>query len=419
MMAKSSRMKFKISAVVRSVFVTLILVALSQPAHAFYSWKNDDQTIEMRGLLLGSGLALRNPDNQIYYHKGSVSDFAASGRLMLDASCSERFSFELHAVQNYIPMELQTGGSNLTVLRDIERSDLLDWGFDGKSAHLLIDRVNFQYASDKLNLKIGRQPLNLAATFYFTPNDFFAPFAAQIFYRDYKPGVDAVRADVQMAELSQLTLISVLGYRVDAVSDNGWSNRMDTARNSYLARASSVWGDFELAFLVGSVRKDRIVGVDFQGEMFDWLGVRGEGHINFPDQAGQGKQMELAVGVEHRWENSFTLRIEQFYHGSGASDSGSYNLFGTMQGFYLARHYTAGGVSYEFTPLLNGDATAIYNWVDNSALIALYLLYSLSDESELAMGSTVTAGRRPFGATLRSEFGLYPASASIEFRAYF
>jgi hypothetical protein len=135
--------------------------------------------------------------------------------------------------------------------------------------------------------------------------------------------------------------------------------------------------------------------------------------------AGQDRYVEFALGLEHRWENSFTLRIEQFYHGSGASDSGSYNLPGTMQGLYLARHYTASGLSYEFTPLLNGDVTAIYNWVDNSALIALYLLYSLSDESELAMGSTVTAGRKPFGANLRSEFGLYPASASIEFRAYF
>ena len=161
------------------------------------------------------------------------------------------------------------------------------------------------------------------------------------------------------------------------------------------------------------------MGVDFQGELFDWLGVRGEGHINFPDLAGQRRFVEFALGLEHRWESSFTLRIEQFYHGSGASDSGSYNLLNTTQSFYLARHYTAGGISYELTPLLNGDVTAIYNWVDNSALVALYLLYSLSDESELAIGSTFAAGRRPFGATLRSEFGLYPASASIEFRSYF
>ena len=195
MMARSSRMKVKISEV-RILLVTLILVAFSQPAHAFFSWQNDDQTMEVRGLLRGSGLTLRNPDNQVYYNTRSVSGLAASGRLMLDAGSSEQFSFELHAVQNYIPMELQTGGSNLAVLRDVERSNLLDWSFNGRRAHLLIDRLNFQYESGKLNLKIGRQPLNLASTFYFTPNDFFAPFAAQTFFRAYKPGVDAVRADI-------------------------------------------------------------------------------------------------------------------------------------------------------------------------------------------------------------------------------
>lgn len=414
-MVKSNRMRFAL----RPLFAFIALVVFSQPAHAFYSWQGDDSSLEMRGFFRGSGLTLRNPDNQIYYNKRSVSDFAGSGRLMLDAGATEQFSFELHAVQSHIPMKLQTGGSNFAVVRDIERSDMLDWSFNGKRDHLLIDRLNLQYESGRLNLKIGRQPLNLASTFYFTPNDFFAPFAAQTFFRAYKPGVDALRADIELAELSQLTLISVLGYRLDTVSDNGWSNRVEAARNAYLARASSVWGDFELALLAGSVRKDRIAGVDFQGELFDWLGVRGEGHVNFPDQAGERRRLEFALGLEHRWENSLTLRVEQFYHGSGASNSGSYNLTGTMHGLYLARHYTAGGISYEFTPLLNGDMTSIYNWVDSSALIALYLLYSVSDESELALGATVTAGRRPLNATINSEFGLYPASASIEFRAYF
>jgi len=403
----------------RPLFVLIALVVFAQPAHAFYSWQENDYTLDMRGLLLGSGLALRNPDSPVFYNSRNTSGLAGSGRLMIDASSAKQFSFELHAVQSYIPMKLQTGDSNFAVLRDIERSDVLDWSFNGKRAHLLIDRLNFQYDSGKLNVKMGRQPLNLASTFYFTPNDFFAPFAAQAFFRAYKPGVDAVRADIQLAELSQLSLISVLGYQLDAVSDNGWSNRIDAARNSYLARASSVWGDFEFALLAGSVRKDQIVGVDFQGELFDWLGIRGEGHVNFPDQAGQGQREEFALGLEHRWENSFTLRVEQFYHGSGASNSDNYNLSGTMQGLYLAKHYTAGGMAYEFTPLLNGDVTAIYNWIDNSALIALYLLYSLSDESELAIGSTVTVGRRPLATVINSEFGLYPASASIEFRAYF
>jgi len=411
-------MKSGISAV-RIILVTLILVVFAQPAHAFFSWQDDNGSLEMRGLLRGSGLFLRNPDNQLYYNKQSVSGLAGSGRLMIDAGFSEKFSFELHAVQNYIPLELQSGGSNLATVRDIERSDLLDWSFDGRRAHFLLDRLNFQYASSRLNLKVGRQPVNLAATFFFTPNDFFAPFAAQTFFRSYKPGVDALRADIQLSDSTQLSLISVLGYRVDTGSDSGWSNRIDSARHSYLTRVSSLFGDFEFALLGGLVKKDTVFGADFQGELFEWLGIRGEGHVNLPDQAGLKRRIEFAVGVEHRWENTLTLRAEQFYHGGGVSSSVAYAIPVGTQDFYMARNYTAFGASYEFTPLLSGDMTAIYNWMDSSSLFAIYALYSLSDESELAISGVLSRGERPTGTSINSEFGLYPNSISFEVRSYF
>jgi len=397
----------------------LLLLVFAQQADAFYAWQDNDNTIELRGLLRGSGLALKNPDNQIYYNKRSVAGVAGSARLMLDAGFGNQFTVEMHAEQSYIPLMLQTGGSNLAQLRDVERSDLLDWSFDSKRSHLLLDRLNVQYASGRLNLKIGRQPLNLAATFYFTPNDFFAPFAAQTFFRAYKPGVDAVRADIQLGGLSQLSLISVLGYRIDPRGDNGWSKQMDAGRNAYLARASAVFGDFEAAVLAGSVKKDGVIGGDFQGELFAWLGIRGEGHVRLPQQAGVRRQIEFALGLEHRWESSLSLRAEQFYHGGGATSTAAYALPARSQGLYMARQYSALGASYEFTPLLNGDATLLYNWVDHSALIALYALYSLSNEAELAISGTIAGGSRPVAARINSEFGLYGTAISCEVRSYF
>jgi len=411
-------MKSGLSAI-RPILALLLLTASPQSASAFYSWQGETGTFEARGMLQGSVAALRNPEAPLFYNRRNVAGVAGSGRLMVDVAFAEQYSFELHAVQSYVPTSLQTGGSNLTTLQDVERSGLLEWSFDRRRAHLLLDRINFQYASPKLNLKIGRQPVNLAATFYFTPNDFFAPFAAQTFFRAYKPGVDALRADIRLAELSQLSLISVLGYRPDANGDNGWSNRYEASRNAYLARASSVFGEFEFALLGGLVKRDRVLGGDFQGELFDWLGIRGEGHVTWPDSPLSHTTAEVAIGLEHRWENSLTIRLEQFYHGGGATAASAYNLATATSVTYLARHYSAAGASYEFTPLLTGDATAIYNWPDQSALVALYALYSLSDESELALSGTLSLGKKPQGAVIRSEFGLYADSVSLECRAYF
>jgi len=403
---------------IRVILLPLLLLLFAQPAQAFVSWQGEELSVELRGLVTGSGITLMNPDNALFYNHKNISGVAVSGRLMLDASY-KLFSFEVHAEQDYAALKLRTAGARFATLQGVERSDYLDWSFDSKQSHLIVDRLNMQLSTDHLNLKAGRQPLSLAATFYFTPNDFFAPFAAQTFFRAYKPGVDALRADIQLAELSQLTLIAVLGYQTNPVGDNGWSNRAESGRHAYLTRLSTVYADFEFALLAGSVKKDLVLGGDFQGELFEWLGVRGEGHLLWPDSPLQKSRVEVALGLEHRWENSLTIRTEQFYHGAGVTYVDAYNLAVPQSGFYLARHYTAVGASYEFTPLLTGDATTIYNWVDQSALVALYALYSLTDESEIAFSVTASAGKKPQLAVIQSEFGLYGDSASVEYRSYF
>ncbi len=374
--------------------------------------------MELRGFFRGMAVTLRNPDNNQFYDRKDISAAALSGRLMLGAS-QDRFSFEMHAEQNYVPLELQTGGTRFATLAGVERSDLLDWSFDNKRSHLILDRLNVQLSTERLNLKVGRQPVNLAATSYFTPNDFFAPFAAQTFFRTFKPGVDAFRADIQSTGLSQVTLLAVLGYSSSAQSDNGWSNTPDSARNAYLVRGSMVAGDFEYALLSGTVRKDRVFGGDLQGELFEWLGVSCEGHRVWPDSPALSATTEIALGLDHRFENTLIIRFEQFYHGSGATSVAAYNLAASTNGGYLSRRYSAVGTSYEFTPLLAGDAAVIYNWVDRSSLVALYIRYSLSDESEFAVNVTHAMGARPQGAVIQSEFGLYADSVSIEYRTNF
>lgn len=396
----------------------LSLLVIAQPACAFYSWQEEGRGVELRGFFRGMAVTLRNPDNNQFYDRKDISAAALSGRLMLDAF-RDRLSFELHAEQSYIPFELQTGGARFASLTGVERSDLLDWSFDNKRSHLILDRLNVQLSTERLNLKVGRQPVNLAATSYFTPNDFFAPFAAQTFFRTFKPGIDAFRADIQSTGLSQVTLLAVLGYDSSPGSDNGWSNTPDSARNAYLVRGSTVAGDFEYALLGGTVRKDRVLGGDLQGELFEWLGVNCEGHKVWPDSPVLGATTEIALELDHRFENTLTIRFEQFYHGNGATSVAAYDLAASSNGGYLARRYSAAGASYEFTPLLTGDAAVIYNWVDRSSLIALYTRYSLSDESEFAVNVTHAMGARPQGAVIQSEFGLYADAISIEYRTNF
>jgi len=402
-------------------FLLGLALLLPLSVQAFYQAQYDEGSLEIRGLVETLGLAANNPNDELLYPDDKILGAALSGRLMLDIDWPH-WQFEAHAVQGYQSDELQLSGRGYRSIRDVERSDVFTTRFASDDATLLLDRFNLQYGKGPLNLKIGRQPVNLASTFYFTPNDFFAPFAAQTFYRTYKPGVDAARVDWQWSALSQLTLLAVLDYHADANTDTGWKKSPDWGNTAFLARASTLVGNNQWGLLAAEIDNDQIIGFDLQGEVFGWLGIRAEGHMRFFDEADRERDSKLSLSFEYRPSSRSSLRLEQFYQRSGFTDEEDYDLdlldLNTSQ-FYLARYYTALGGSYEVTPLLNTNAVLLYNHNDNSSLIALYATYSLSDESELAVGINLPVGDLPERGELESEFGTYPKSLTVEIRSYF
>lgn len=400
------------------LFLWMFLPSLfANHVYAFYEYEMDETSIDLRGLVRAFGMAWKNPENQYFYEDRSGSGVAGLARLMMEATVDQRLSFEANIYQTHI-----SSGGGIGASLDVERSAALEKSFSNDTyTHLAVDRLNARWTHNRIDLILGRQPVNLAATFYFTPNDFFAPFAAQTFYRVYKPGVDAARLDVQLAELSQFSFISVLGYHRDPESDTGWSDDPEIDRISHLARLSTVFYDFDWVLMGGKVRDTDIIGGSLQGEFFKWLGVRAEGHWANPNGFQEPYSL-FSVGFEHRWENSLNVRLEQFHNGPGAdsvSDYGRAYLTAQNTGVYLGRDYTALGMGYEWTPLLNGEFVLIRNWEDDSYLFSANAVYSLSDEAEVAINLTKPFGEKPSGPEIRSEFGMHATSVNLEVRWYF
>ncbi len=405
------------------ILATAILAGLPFPpsADAFYEWQDGQSSGELRGLFRAGGGLHNNPNNSILYENDTDSTADGTIRLIADGYFSDGAAVELNAYQYFQHTSYdQTLFS--TFLADVERSSSIEWEIvDGAhdTSRLAIDRVNLRVTFDRTDFTIGRQAVNLATTFYFTPNDFFAPFSAQTFYRVYKSGVDAARAEVRLGELSQLTLLGVLGYKRDSSGANGWSKYPDSQRNSFVARASAVIGELEWSVLGGKVRRSSVIGGSVQGEIGGWLGVRSEGHYANPEKGDS--HAEITVGLEHRFENSLDIRVEHFHHGSGYGNTDDYSqaFLSSETIAYLGRNYTALGAGYEFTPLLSGQALLERNWTDASTLLAFYSVYSLSDESELSLTLSLPFGDEPAGMDVKSEFGAYPRSVSVELRIYF
>lgn len=191
---------------------------------------------------------------------------AEATRLIAQGGIGENWGYEMNLFQSY-PL------SDTITLPGIERSNRLAWS--SGDIWVSVDSLYVEYHTSKANLKLGRQPINLATTYFFTPNDFFAPFAATSSYRIYKAGVDAIRADYSLDELSQISFIGVAGYATDLTTTNGWGD-YQSDRSSSLIRISTPSATTEWTLMAGDVTGDNIIAAAFQGELFETIGFRGE-----------------------------------------------------------------------------------------------------------------------------------------------
>jgi len=203
------------------IITSILLVCFPVTALAFYDWHTDNGSGNVRGLVRVFGQAVDYPDNTVFYPQSSDSGLAEVARLIAEGDINKHMGFEVNLYQTHIPQSLTSSDPSR---RDVERSARVEWSFsDDDLSRVAFDRLNVRANWDRFDMTVGRQAINLATTFYFSPNDFFAPFSAQNFFRVYKPGVDAVRAEIRAGDLSQISLIHVLGYAPDITTDTGWS----------------------------------------------------------------------------------------------------------------------------------------------------------------------------------------------------
>ena len=354
-------------------------------------------------------------EDDVYTNDWRDSGVGALGRLMyekLGANTSASVALQYAAIS-----DVNTGAVGNTV--DIERSNRLSWRHTGDSYSAAdIDRLYLGYSQNRFSASIGRMAINLSRTFYFSPNDFFAPFAAYAFYREHKAGVDAVRMSWEPVELSRISLLSVEGYTPDLQSDTGWSVGPDSDRRSYLASVSTTVANAELGLMGGHVRDARIFGASLQTGLGDLFDLRAEGHVAEPDVDRDLDSAQWAAGLGYRPNSDVELRVEYYRNGDGVTEPVNYNVL-QADSPYLGRHYAAAGIVYQWSAVTIFNAIVLGNLDDDSGLASINFVRSLTDESDMDISLSIPYGERSDTAITESEYGLYPASFTIEWRSYF
>ena len=244
-------------------------------------------------------------------------------RLIAAGRPTEQFSYEVQAVQsfNYSSSGRESESPIFGVGQTETRYRAVDanWDWhkgDNTSAVLWLDRANAKLALAKADLTIGRQAITFAKTYFWNPLDVFSPFDPRQFDRDYKAGVDAIRADKALSSFSGITLIGALGRQLDATGSFVDGDEFFSASwygSALLAHAFTTVKGWDLALQGGKIYGGYQLGGGVVGEIgpvetrveaaYFWAQDDSEPLLN----PQQGDLVESnftgVVGVGHRFDN--------------------------------------------------------------------------------------------------------------------
>ena len=359
---------------------------------------------------------------------GPSGQGAADGRLNLGVYVGDRLSLEAHhaITPTVVP---QGGGGGLTStgvgLTAPEAVDLT-WNVEDEGGGMSIqgrtDRLFVRGTAGPVDLTVGRQPVSFGTGLFFTPMDLVNPFFPTTIDQEYKPGVDAVRAD---GFIGMGRLTAVAAYAGD------WSVEGMT----FAVSGQGTVGVTDLIGFAGAVQGDAVGGLGVVSSVGP-VGVHGDVTVTLPAESAAEDEpfVRAVVGADGRPGEDVFLAAEVYVQTLGTTDPDDY--LEQLSGDRYARGelwtvgvvYGAATASWQVTPLVSLSGAVIGNLTDGSVLVTPSVGWSVAGNAEVGAGLFAGVGARPSTTELlpgvlvpqpESEFGLYPVSGFFQVRTYF
>ena len=425
----------------RVTLVGFLLLACVSPALAL--WGDSDEALGLDGSIRGLGSLIDT--SRLLDEGGTDGYFQGILRLTAMGRPSDRVSYELHLVQSYTHSSTPGASSAIGVgatLRDLPYRAVDTswewWNNDSASALLWLDRFSAKVGLGWGDLTVGRQAVTFGKAYFWNPMDVFLPFDPNQFDRDYKAGVDAVRVDIPVDAFAGFTGIAVFGRKValdGRYVDDGGAVAASWYGSALMGRYYTNTSGWDLAFQGGKIYGGYQVGGGATGEIgplearmeATWFWAMG-GSEMLPAPL-EGDLYEdygtLVLGIGRYFPNSLQIEAEYLYNGASDPDdlAASFVRYANGATLHIGRHLFGALASYQFRPIVFGQAVVLYSLSDSSFYLQPIVTLSLSDDSDLVMGAAVSAGERP--VTMedelipRSEFGSYPNSLFAQVKWYF
>ena len=415
----------------RKLFIVLALLA-ARGASAVELWSSEDGSqgaLDVASKL--TSLASDAPSDPILFPEGFSRTTLARLRLGLDVHHNDwmdsEFAYEQRARWLSGGAGLGTGSVLPAEARAPYRIAQLDWEItdDDRSAYRHeIDRSLVALHPEWGDVTIGRQAIGLGRGVLFGAVDVFSPFSPLEVDREWRRGVDAVRAEYRLSTTSSAEGIAVFGET--------WE------QSALLARLRGYLGDVDGSLIVGKRAEDFMAGATFSaivaeaevhGELavFDTPETQPDGTL----WGGDHLATKAVVGGSYTFDigSGLTLLSEYHYCDFGVEDAEDALIQLQDRDFQrrylrgdtqiLGRQAVATQLSYSFNEAANGSFLVLTNPTDGSGVLSPSLRLDLDRNVTLTTSVFVPWGDEPENGQLRSEYGASSASLFVQAAIYY
>jgi hypothetical protein len=390
----------------------------------------EDDPFRLRSSFKGTLLLSHAPDApELFPERESATSFWRM-RFEPEARLHERVTLGAAYEQRIRVFSTESGAAGLPILPPDTpapyRVRQLDWEItstSGLSWRHEIDRAYAAVHADRVELTLGRQAVGWGRGVLFGAVDLFSPFTPLEVDREWRRGVDAIRADIELTTRSSLDVVGAFGESLDesafAGRFRGYRGRLDLelvagyrARDLFAgATSSAAVGGAELHFELALFRAPEALPAG---------GLGSEERVALKGVLGGSYRIPVANGI--------LLFVEYHYSGFGAPTAEEILPLLSNPAFLaryvrgdtqiLERHALAALVTYEVSPELTLNGQWIQSPVDGSGVLVPSGTWTLSDRLSLLGSMYLPWGAAPEGRILQSTYGAAAISGLVQIRIH-
>jgi len=412
-------------------FLVVLTMAVTSNAAARDLWTSDDgdSSLKFSTSLIGMGLVsapLRHPMPENDGVTGSLfgeARFETVYRInkenQLDIAYDNRMTWRSGAsagIAAALPSSLpgpyrirQLGGA-------VSRSgDFFDYNE--------LDRASYAYQTSRINLTIGRQAVGWGRGTVFSAVDIFAPFTPLEINREWRRGIDAVRADIKITDTTSVDMVTAWGPSWDqsalGIRLRGYVGPVD-AELMFAKRATD--------YLYGVTSSAAIGDFEAHGEFAIF---HTPGDVPSPGLFGNHNLVPKAVlGISNNFNLGTGLKVllEYHYSGFGANNPRSLPSLLATPAYsnriqrgdtqILGRQALAVQTSYTFNERWSGTFEILQSLTDVSGVLVPSLSWDFTENMSLHGAIFYGYGPAPVQGVPQSQFGGVPPTFILRMSFY-